>query len=64
MIIITKVMVGLISKDYYMKRSERLRRNQLKQKTANQMDLLLVNGNEFMLWMVLIRRIGKLQRLI
>ena len=46
-----------------MKKSVRFRRNQPK-KTANRIDLLLVNDIEFMLWMVLIRRIGKVQRLI
>lgn len=47
-----------------MKKSAKFRRNQSYQKTANQIDLLLVNDNEFMLWMVWIKRIGKVQRLI
>lgn len=35
-----------------MKKSAKFRRNQPYQKTANQIDSLFVNGNEFMLWMV------------
>ena len=35
-----------------MKKSAKFRRNQPLKKTANQIDLLFVNGNEFMLWMV------------